>query len=125
TCKNLSGAEEERPGADGIGARPETRAKLCRGETAPRSFEECETKRDEEVKFDSKIAWKTAMRWRRTVLFLSVLIASCLGLGGARAQQNQIRPLVLDMKIDGEIEPVLATYVEEGLADAANRHASL
>ena len=31
----------------------------------------------------------------------------------------------MDMQIDGEIEPVLATYVEEGLTDAANRHASL
>ena len=29
------------------------------------------------------------------------------------------------MQINGEIEPVLATYVEEGLADAAQRHATL
>ena len=34
-------------------------------------------------------------------------------------------PLVLDMQISGEIEPVLATYIEEGLADAARRHATL
>jgi membrane-bound serine protease (ClpP class) len=43
----------------------------------------------------------------------------------ARAQEKQAGPLVLDMKIDGEIGPVLATYIEEGLADAAKRHASL
>ena len=29
------------------------------------------------------------------------------------------------MKIDGEIGPVLATYIEEGLADAERRHAAL
>lgn len=34
-------------------------------------------------------------------------------------------PLVLDLKLDGEVEPVLATYIDEGLADAARRNASL
>ncbi len=29
------------------------------------------------------------------------------------------------MNLDGEIEPILATYIDEGLADAANRHAAL
>jgi membrane-bound serine protease (ClpP class) len=32
---------------------------------------------------------------------------------------------VLDLKLDGEVNPILATYIDEGLADAANRHASL
>jgi len=54
-----------------------------------------------------------------------VAIAICCGLHPARAQEKQTGPLVLDMKIDGEIGPVLATYIEEGLADAAKRHASL
>lgn len=54
-----------------------------------------------------------------------VAIVICCGLNPSRAQVRQTGPLVLDMKIDGEIEPVLATYVEEGLADAAQRHASL
>ncbi len=34
-------------------------------------------------------------------------------------------PVVLELKIDGEVEPILATYIEEGLADAAQRHAAL
>jgi len=34
-------------------------------------------------------------------------------------------PLVLQLKLNGEVEPVLATYIDEGLADAARRHASL
>jgi membrane-bound serine protease (ClpP class) len=53
------------------------------------------------------------------------LLVICFGLGGASAQEKHGGPLVLDMQINGEIEPVLATYVEEGLADAAQRHAAL
>lgn len=34
-------------------------------------------------------------------------------------------PLVLELKIDSEIQPILATYVDEGLEDAAKRHAAL
>lgn len=34
-------------------------------------------------------------------------------------------PLVLELSINGEVEPVLATYVTEGLAEAARRHAAL
>lgn len=33
--------------------------------------------------------------------------------------------LVLELKIDREVEPVLATYMDEGLADAARRNAAL
>jgi membrane-bound serine protease (ClpP class) len=32
---------------------------------------------------------------------------------------------VLDLNLDGEINPILATYIDEGLADAAHRHAAL
>ena len=41
------------------------------------------------------------------------------------AEQHTIQPIVMDLKLDGEVEPVLATYIEEGLADAARRNASL
>jgi membrane-bound serine protease (ClpP class) len=41
------------------------------------------------------------------------------------AQQHGSQPLVMDLKLDGEVEPVLATYIAEGLADAARRNASL
>ncbi|HJZ64023.1 MAG TPA: nodulation protein NfeD [Candidatus Acidoferrum sp.] len=76
------------------------------------------------MKFESSFFPAAATNWRRVAVF-SMLLALCLSLGGARAQQTQSGPLVMDMQINGEIEPVLATYVEEGLADAANRHASL
>ena len=38
---------------------------------------------------------------------------------------DRAQPLVLELKLDGEVEPILATYIDEGLADAATRHASL
>jgi len=34
-------------------------------------------------------------------------------------------PLVLELKLDGVVAPILANYIDEGLADAANRHAAL
>jgi len=34
-------------------------------------------------------------------------------------------PLVLELKLDREVEPVLATYIDEGLAEATKRQASL
>lgn len=41
------------------------------------------------------------------------------------AADSNAAPLVFQLKLDGEVEPVLATYIDEGLADAARRHASL
>ena len=56
---------------------------------------------------------------------LAGVLALCFGLTSAAAQDKHAAPLVLELQINGEIEPVLATYVEEGLADAARRQASL
>ncbi len=56
--------------------------------------------------------------------FLCVVMVG-LVLNGAAAHPQQNAPLVLELQINGEIEPVLATYVEEGLVDAAQRHAAL
>ncbi|MGB7729054.1 MAG: nodulation protein NfeD, partial [Candidatus Acidiferrum sp.] len=43
----------------------------------------------------------------------------------ARPADSTANPLVLELKLNGEVEPVLATYIDEGLADAAQRHAAL
>jgi membrane-bound serine protease (ClpP class) len=40
-------------------------------------------------------------------------------------EDHTAQPLVLDLKLDGEVEPVMATYIDEGLANAAQRKASL
>ena len=34
-------------------------------------------------------------------------------------------PLVLELRLDGVVAPILSNYIDEGLADAANRHAAL
>jgi membrane-bound serine protease (ClpP class) len=41
------------------------------------------------------------------------------------ASDSPATPLVLELKLNGEVEPILATYIDEGLADAAQRHAAL
>ena len=76
------------------------------------------------MKFFSNQLTLAVRRWAGPSAFVA-LLAICFALNGAQAQEKQIGPLVLDMRIEGEIGPVLATYVEEGLADAAGRRASL
>lgn len=59
------------------------------------------------------------------VMSLAVLaFLSLIAQPFAEAEQPPA-PLVLELKIDREVEPVLANYIDEGLADAANRHATL
>jgi membrane-bound serine protease (ClpP class) len=58
---------------------------------------------------------------------LSVLIAGTmiLLLPTVGADEHPAEPLVLDLNLNGEVEPILATYIDEGLQDAAQRHAAL
>jgi membrane-bound serine protease (ClpP class) len=71
--------------------------------------------------------WFGRARPAVTVLFLSVLCAgaSILLAPSTSADQPSTGPFVLELKLDGEVEPILATYIDEGLEDAARRHASL
>ncbi len=48
-----------------------------------------------------------------------------LQLPPAAADESSPRPFVLQLSLDGEVEPILATYIDEGLVDAAKRHAAL
>lgn len=41
------------------------------------------------------------------------------------ASDSAAAPVVLKMELDSEVEPILATYIDEGLADAAQRHAAV
>jgi membrane-bound serine protease (ClpP class) len=61
---------------------------------------------------------------------VSLLCVPCFTLAllllpTATADEHSAGPLVLRLEIDRVIEPVLATYIDEGLADAAKRQASL
>ena len=61
------------------------------------------------------------------VLFLGVLCASAsiLLTPSTSADERPAASFVLELKLDGEVEPILATYIDEGLEDAAKRHAAL
>jgi membrane-bound serine protease (ClpP class) len=41
------------------------------------------------------------------------------------ADEHPSTPIVLDLNLHGVVEPILATYIEEGIADAERRQASL
>src|SRR4029077_6897583 len=75
--------------------------------------------------------------WRSFFLTRSKLVAAPFLLGvlsaaaiffplsTATADEHASGSLVLELSLDGEVEPILATYIDEGLEDAARRHASL
>jgi membrane-bound serine protease (ClpP class) len=78
------------------------------------------------------IARGTVMRnpiWAAMPLAFCCAWLAALGLPSATATvataKQQARPLVLELKLDGVVEPILATYIDEGLADAAKRDAVL
>ena len=61
-------------------------------------------------------------------LLCAVLLAAGIfarNAGAKSAENGQASNVVLELKIDGEVEPILATYIDEGIADAAYRHAAL
>jgi membrane-bound serine protease (ClpP class) len=62
---------------------------------------------------------------RRILLAALCCLALLSFFPAASADEHASNPIVLELKLDGEVEPILATYIDEGIADAANRHASL
>ena len=66
-------------------------------------------------------------RFAACSFFLCVLCAGAILLlmPSVAADEHSPGPLVLELSLDGEVEPILATYIDEGLADAAKRHAAL
>jgi membrane-bound serine protease (ClpP class) len=67
------------------------------------------------------------MRFLVGTIFVLGVFALLLALSAASsaAPNASAAPLVLELKLNAEVEPILATYIDEGLADAAKRHASL
>jgi membrane-bound serine protease (ClpP class) len=60
-----------------------------------------------------------------TLLCTVSIFTGLLLLPSATADEHTNYPVVLRLNLDREVEPVLATYIDEGIADAANRHAAL
>ena len=63
---------------------------------------------------------------------LILLVAACLLLAlasffasNSTASEDTSPPLVLTLKLDGVVAPILANYIDAGLADAAKRNAAL
>jgi membrane-bound serine protease (ClpP class) len=63
----------------------------------------------------------------RNAYFVCSLMAAAmfLVLPWVTAEPNASGPVVVELHLDGEVEPILANYIDEGLADAAQRHAAL
>jgi membrane-bound serine protease (ClpP class) len=59
------------------------------------------------------------------IFCVGCVVAAFLPLLSASAEGNSPIPVVLRLELDREVEPVLATYIDEGIADAESRHASL
>jgi len=63
-----------------------------------------------------------------TALLFFIVFCACLifpQVPSVDADQPTTEPLVLELKLDGVVDPILATYIDEGLEDAARRQASL
>jgi len=58
---------------------------------------------------------------------LYVLCASTIFflMPSVAADEHSPSPLVLELRLEGVVDPILATYIDEGLVDAASRHAAL
>ncbi len=74
-------------------------------------------------RFPSFRKWELALAF--SPLFLLFCGAILRQLPSVRADEHSAGPFVLELSLDGEVEPILATYIDEGLADAARRHAAL
>ena len=64
-----------------------------------------------------------AMAFCTAALLLAVLPAT--SQQSSPANSRTARPRVLELKIGDEIEPIMAEYIDGGIADAAEQHASL
>jgi membrane-bound serine protease (ClpP class) len=56
---------------------------------------------------------------------VAVLFLFFCGAPAGSTEEQKAPPLVMDLNLDGEVEPVLATYIDEGIAEAARRNATL
>jgi membrane-bound serine protease (ClpP class) len=70
----------------------------------------------------------STVEFLRAVIIFSAAAAALLGFTSALSTGASEKPpssVVEQLKITGEVEPILATYIDEGIADAQRRNASL
>ena len=61
----------------------------------------------------------------RIILAAVCSLAMFFLFSSASADEHASNPVVLDLNLHGVVEPILATYIEEGIADAERRQAAL
>jgi membrane-bound serine protease (ClpP class) len=62
----------------------------------------------------------------RRILFAGLCsLALCSLFPSASADEHASNPVVLNLNLHGVVEPILATYIDEGIADAEHRQAAL
>jgi membrane-bound serine protease (ClpP class) len=72
-----------------------------------------------------KQGWKSSYPTRACTLAIAAMSLLLFLPAASVSDQHSTQPLVMDLNLDGEVEPVLAAYIDEGLAEAARRNASL
>ena len=60
----------------------------------------------------------------RRAAVLACLAAACLSLGAHGALAQSASPQVVELRIDGVVDPFVADHVEGGIADAADAGAA-
>jgi membrane-bound serine protease (ClpP class) len=65
------------------------------------------------------------MMLRSSLLVALSVLALVLFFPSVSADEHVSTPVVLDLNLHGVVEPILATYIEEGIADAERRQAAL
>ena len=74
------------------------------------------------------ISASSKRRYAAGILCSAVAIAfvlMCALTPATSAADEHAAPLVLELKLNDMVEPILATYIDEGITEAAQRHASL
>src|SRR5205823_9477234 len=114
---------------------PEIGAQLCRSEAVARAVAKFEGSREETGRGG---AMKGPLRPRREAVcfgrtwggvvsafsWVFFAVASVLLVPSSSADEPAGGPVVLELKLDGEVEPILATYIHEGLQDRSEEHTS-
>src|SRR6516225_993735 len=72
-----------------------------------------------------RVPWKDRIVFVCGLLVCSAFLGVAFGPSWASPTENHNAPVVLELKLDREVEPVLAAYIDEGLAEAARRPAAL
>jgi membrane-bound serine protease (ClpP class) len=82
---------------------------------------------DRQTLNDSAVVVASSSRYSHFSAFLCVLCFSSLAFifPSAAAEEHAPTSTVLELKLDSEVEPIMATYINEGIDDAAHRNAAL